>query len=185
MNARTVAHTGLLVALAACGSSTGPGITILKNDSYTTGTLTFAAGFSAGEAAAVRLGPVSTGFTVRKVRFIFGGAAPVDSFNLIISADAGTDNPGSVLYAHVYTVTPSNAAIQEIDVSAQNITVPANQMIRIAFFFKDAGVPSVAPDLDGLTADRNFVYAIGPGWTKAVTAGVTGDWIIRAEVVTN
>src|SRR5574341_1865250 len=146
--------------------------------------LTFAAGFTADDAAA-RLGPLSTGFTVRKVRFFFDGAAPADSVNLIISDDPGTDAPGNVLYAHVYTLTPSDVTIQEIDVSGQNITVAANQMIRIAVFFKSDGVPSVAPDLDGLTADRNFVYDGSTGWTKAVTAGVAGDWIIRAEVATN
>ena len=179
---RSMIRAGVLVTLAACGSSTGPNTQTLQNDAYTSGTLTFAAGFAAGEAAAARFGPLTTSLTIKKVRFLFGGAAPVDSVNLIISDDAGTDNPGAVLYAHVYTLTPSDAAFQEIDVSAQNITIAANAMFRIALFFKDTGVPSVAPDLNGITTARNFIYSAG--WSKAETLGVTGDWIIRAVVET-
>ena len=79
-------------------------------------------------------------------------------------------------------MTPSDAAFQENDVSAQNITIAANAMFRIALFFKDTGVPSVAPDLNGITTARNFIYSAG--WSKAETLGVTGDWIIRAVVET-
>ena len=185
MKTRKAAQAVVLVAAAACGS-TGPGSTILKNDNFSSGTLTFAGGFAAGEAAAVRLGPLSSAFTIMNVRLVFGGAAAVDSFNMIISNDVGTDAPGGTVYhAHVYTLTPSDAAMQEIDLSGAGIVVPANTMIRIALFFKDAGVPSVAPDLDGIVTARNFIYDGSLGWIKAETASVTGDWIIRAEVQTN
>ena len=78
---RSMIRAGVLVTLAACGSSTGPNTQTLQNDAYTSGTLTFAAGFAAGEAAAARFGPLTTSLTIKRVRFLFGGAAPVDSVN--------------------------------------------------------------------------------------------------------
>lgn len=45
------------------------------------------------------------------------------------------------------------------------------------------GLPSIARDSDGtIDANRNFVLAQGSGWIGAATLGITGDWVIRADV---
>jgi len=183
MKTSHAALSALFVAAAACGSSTGPTTSILKNDGYASGAPSFQNGFLTGDAAAVVLGPQSSGFTVKRVLFLFGGADTAETVTLTIYADAGTDNPGAVLSSHDYVVTPSNAALREIDVTAQNVVVDAGHSIRVALFFHHDALPCIAKDGDGITASRNYIYSAG--WLKAESAGVTGDFVIRAEVVTN
>ncbi len=175
--------TALFVTLAACESATGPTMSTLQNDGYVSGAVSFQSAFNAGEAGAVVLGPQSSAFTVRKIDFLFGGADTAEVITLTIYADAGTDNPGTVLYSHDYTLTPSNAAFQQIDLTTQNISVDAGQKIRVAVFLQHANLPSIAIDGNGISTGRNYIYSAG--WIKAETAGITGDWIIRAEIATN
>ena len=178
------ALAGVLVALASCSSATSaPTVSTLQNDGYVSGVVTFASGFVTGEGGAVVLGPQSKPFTVQDVRFMFGGADTVETITLTIYADVGNDSPGAVLYSHDYPLTPSNAAMQQLDLTAQHILVDAGQKIRVAVVLQHDGMPSFAKDGDGITTGRNYVYS--SGWTKAETLGITGDWIIRAQIVTN
>lgn len=175
----------VLVALTACGSSTSPPtVSTLQNDGYTGSGAVFQGGFVTGEAGAAVLGPQTKAFTLRKVLFLFGGAATAQTVTLTIYTDVGTDPPGASLYSHDYALTPSDAALQTIDLTAQNITVAAGQTIRVAVLFQHSGAPSIARDGDGITASRNFIFS-SPTWSKSETLGVTGDWIIRAEIATN
>ena len=184
MTPRFAVLAGTLVALGGCGSTTaGPTVSTLKNDGFVSGTVTYASGFVAGEAGAVVLGPQSKAFTIQDVMFMFGGADTVETITLTIYADAGNDNPGAVLYSHDYPLTPSDAALQDLDLTAQHIAVDAGQKIRVAVFLQHDGLPAFAKDGDGITTGRNYVYS--SGWTKAETLGITGDWIIRARIVTN
>jgi hypothetical protein len=169
------------IALAGCGSATGPTVSILKNDGYTSGVPTFLGAFLTGEAAAVVLGPVDKGSTIRSVEFFFGGSDTAKTVTLTIYADAGTDNPGSVLYSHDYQMTPYDVALQRIDLTAQHIVVDAGQKIRVAVFFQHDGFPGVAKDADGNTATRNYVYSSG-SWYKLESLGGDWDYIIRAEI---
>lgn len=172
----------LLIVLTACGSATGPTISFLKNDGYTSGAPTYFGGFVSGEAAAVVLGPSDKQFTIRSVEFFFGGGSDTArTITLTLYADGGTDTPGSVLYSHDYLVTPSDNALQRIDLTAQHIVVDAAQKIRVAVFFQHNDYPSVAKDGDGNTATRNYVYSSGT-WTRFETLGGNGDFIIRAEI---
>jgi len=175
--------TALFVTLAACESATGPTMSTLQNDDYVSGAVSFQGAMNSGEGGAVVLGPQSSAFTLRKVDFLFGGADTSEAITLTIYADAGTDNPGIVLYSHDYTLTPSDAAFQQVDLTAQNIVVDAGQKIRVAVLLQHDNLPSIAIDGNGITSGRNFIYSAG--WSKAETAGLPGDWIIRAEIATN
>ena len=171
----------LMIALTACGSATGPTISILKNDGFVSGAPAFQAGFSAGEGAAVVLGPETSAFAVRSVEFLFGGSDTAKTITLAIWVDLGHDTPGSELYSHDYLVTPSNSAFRQIDLTAQNITVASGQKIRVAIFVQHTGLPGVAKDGDGNTPTRNYVYSSST-WSPFESLGGDGDYIIRATI---
>jgi len=180
------ACAGLLsfALVLGCGSKDATGtISTLQIDDFTTGTPLFQPGFATGEAAAVRLGPQSAAFTVRKVLVLFGGGTATKTVTLTIYQDGDSTNPGAVLHNADYTLTASNAAIQEINVTLQNIHVAANQKIRVAVTFQHDGLPSVAVD-SGRTASRTLLKLNSVGWTTAEAVGLLGDFVIRAEIST-
>ena len=183
---RYVLASLVLVGLACGKDSTGaPTISTLQNDNFTSGGAapTFVAAFDSGEAAAVRLGPQGSAFTIRKVLFIFGGAVTAQTVTLTIYNDANTANPSTPLYDNDYALTPSDAAMQEIDLTGANIHVAAGQMIRVALAFHHVGLPSVAKD-GAITNTRNWMFINPGGWTAAETVGIDGDFIIRVEIST-
>ena len=178
----------LVLVCVACGSDStggGPTISTLQNDNFTSGGAapTFIAAFDSGEAAAVRLGPQGGAFTIRKVIFLFGGAVTGETVRLTIYNDPNTANPGTVLHDSTYAITPSDAAFQQIDLTAKNIHVAASQMIRVALAFNHVGLPSVAKDA-AITNTRNLVNLSPGGWTAAETVAIDGDFIIRLEIST-
>lgn len=184
MNTACAVLTGALVALAGCKSATGgPTVSTLKSDGYVSGSVSFQGGFLTGDAGATVLGPASSASTLKSVLFLYGGAAATDSITLTVYADAGNDAPGSVLYSHDYLLTASDAAFQQIDLTAQHIAVDAGHSIRVAVFFKHDGLPSLPLDGDGIVVGKSYIYTTG-GWIKNATAGVNDDWVIRAEIVT-
>jgi hypothetical protein len=159
-------------------------ISTLQNDNFTTGgTPSFQAGFQNGEAAAVRLGPQNAAFTVRKVIFFFGGDTATKTVTVTIYQDGDSLNPGTLLYSNDYLRKGASAALQEVDLTAQDIHVAAHQKIRVAITFHHDFLPGVATD-GALTAARNLAN-VGPGaWEAAETLGFGGDFIIRAEIST-
>ena len=175
----------LLVVLACSGSdSTGPTTSTLQNDDFSSGnTPAFQGGFVTGEAAAVRLGPPTSAFTIRHIQFLFGGATGSKTITLTIYQDAGALSPGTPIHTHDYALTASDAAMQDIDLTGDNVHVGANQTIRVAIAFQHDGLPGVAKD-GAITNGRNLVLANPGGWTAAETLGVNGDFIIRAEIST-
>jgi len=181
--------TGLMgVALAlACGSdATGSGapvISTLQNDDYASGSPSFQGGFVTGDAAAVRLGPQSLAYTLRKVVLLFGGDTATKTVTVTIYNDSGLTNPGGVLHSADYVLTGSNAAFREIVLTGLNLHIAANHQIRVAVAFQHDGLPSVALDT-ARTNGRNLVNVSGGGWTTAETLGLSGDFIIRAEIST-
>lgn len=182
MNLKTAALAGMVLA---CGGSdsTGPTNSTLQNDDYSSGTPAWQSGFVTGEAAAARLGPQSAGYTIRHVRFLYGGAAATDSITLTIYQDAGNTDPGSPIHSAGYQLTASDNGFQDIDLTGANLHVSANQTIRVAITFKHDGLPNVA--IDGArTAARNLVLASGLGWATSETLGINGDFIIRADIST-
>jgi hypothetical protein len=184
---------GVVLTAVGCGGSTpsdtsqaGAGVvSTLSNDGFTAGgAANYQAGFVAGEEAAATLGPVSRSFKVRKVQFLFGGGTGTRVVTLRILAETGAATPGVELYSGDYQVTASDTAFQEIDLAASNVTLPAGSL-RVSIRFQAGGLPSVAADA-AITSGRNWIYASGTpsAWFAASSLGVTGDWIMRAEVVT-
>jgi hypothetical protein len=177
-----------VLLLAACGGGSdvaaGGGVTsTLLNDGFSGAGAAFQGGFVSGEEAAVTLGPVDRSFKVTKVRLLFGGTAGVRTVTLRIYADAGTASPGTLLHSADFQITASDSAFQELDLSGANVTLPAGR-VRVSLRFTADGLPCVARDGDGtITAGRNWIET-GGTWSDASSLGVTGDWIIRAEVVT-
>jgi hypothetical protein len=177
---------GLALALACGSDSTGSGapvISTLQNDDFTSGSPSFQSGFMTGEAAAVRLGPQSQAYTIRKVLLLFGGDTATKTVTLTIYNDSGSTTPGAVVHSADYALTGSAAAFREIVLTSLNIHVAANQQIRVSVAFQHSGLPSVALDA-ARTAGRNLLNISGSGWTTAETVGLAGDFIIRAEIST-
>ena len=169
-----------IVALAAQAASAVE----LANDGYVDGgSAAFQVSFFGGEIAAVRLVPAQGPVTVERVRFLFGGAAVARDVVLHIWDDsAETLTPGAELYSGVHSVIGFDTGLQEINLSGQSIVVPGP--FRVGIEFVAAGLPSIARDDDGtVDASRNFVFVSGPGWIGAQSAGLAGDWVIRAVVV--
>jgi hypothetical protein len=187
LQARWTGLVGLALALACGSDSTGGGgapvISTLQNDDFSSGSPAFQSGFVTGEAAAVRLGPESQAYTIRKLLLLFGGDTATKTVTLTIYADGGSTNPGTVLHSADYSLTGSDAAFREIVLTSLNIHVAANQQVRVAVAFQHSGVPSVALDA-ARTTGRNLVNVSGSGWTTAETLGLAGDFIIRAEIST-
>jgi len=157
--------------------------TNLQIDGYTSGqNAGFQAGFVAGEVGAVRLTPPGPfPMKVKEVTLLFGGATGQVQIMLRIYDDAaGTLNPGTELFSNTYLVDASNAALQLIDLSAENILV--NGPFRVGIEMTQAGLPSIARDEDGnINGSLNFINSTS-GWAESQTFGLTGDWVIRAVV---
>jgi len=168
---------GLQIAspVAAAGAET------LKNDGWAPGqSMGIVGGFLAGDMVASRLVPSDTSeVQVTSVLFMFGGASGTHAITMTIWEDSGgTVTPGAALFSDSYQVTASDEAWQEIDLSAEDVTVSGT--FRVGIEFTHDGAPSVGYDDDGITPDRNFIYS--GGWYTAGAFGVPGDWIIRATV---
>ena len=175
----TLGLTGDWIIRAVVDAEPVVGEGLLANDGWVSGEAAFfQAGFVAGETAAVRLvpdGPCPCPIT--KVRFLFGGGAGSHDATLRIWDDAAlTVTPGSELYATTLQLTGSDEFMQEVDIGVAGVEVGGP--FRVGLEFTHAGLPAVARDDDGITADRNFIES--SGWAEASTLGVTGDWIIRA-----
>jgi MYXO-CTERM domain-containing protein len=155
----------------------------LQNDGFTSGgQAVFQSGFAPGEAGASRfVAPASTQ-QLLKVHFLFGGTDPsTRTITLQVWDDtAGTDAPGTQLYSADFQVTGSQTAMQEIDVTADNIMVP--MQFRVGLQFMDNMVQTIARDADGINASKNFI--LSGTWFKSNSLGLTGDWILRAVVTT-
>jgi hypothetical protein len=156
---------------------------LLANDGWVNGQVAaFQAGFAANEIAAARFVPAGPcPCTLDQIRLLFGGDAATESVILRVWDDAAlADAPGALLYSDTIQLTGSDDFLQELDLTVAGITVSGP--FRVGVEFQHAGLPSVARDVDGITADRNFVQTAGTGWVEASTLGVTGDWILRAIV---
>lgn len=157
----------------------------LKNDSFQDGTLVaFHGGFVSGEVGASRFVAPSAGLQLLRVQFLFGydippQPVPTISITLKVYDDsAGTVAPGGELFSGDFTVTPSNMAMQEINLATDNVMLPMK--FRVGIMVQHSGPPSIADDRGGQMASANFIYAIPPnGWVASIA---NGDWIIRAFV---
>jgi hypothetical protein len=165
---------------------------LLQNDSWVDADLLgFQEGFVADERAAVTLGPLAAPAQLHRVYFFFGP----DDGNLfdvtltIYEDDGSSAAPGAVLYSGDYVLIGAASYMQVIDLSAENLMLPAGHF-RIALTFHHDGAPSVARDADlTIQAGRNWIYGINPlvdpinpAWYDSAAFLVPGDWVIRALV---
>jgi hypothetical protein len=156
---------------------------LLANDGWVDGQpVAFQAGFEPGEIAAARFVPGEPcPCSLDRIRLLFGGSAATENVVLRVWDDAALgDAPGAELYSDTIQLTGSDEFMQELDLTAAGITVDGP--FRVGLEFQHTGLPSVARDADGISADRNFVRANGVGWAEASIFGVSGDWIVRVVI---
>jgi len=167
----------------------------LCNDDFVAGSNAgFQDGFTADEAAAVRIAPPADGypFTIEKIQLLYGGAEPGDGFNVnfTIFDDDGTSAlgedgfPGTVLGEQPAGLLSADDGVNETPLDTP--VVVNDGFVWVAIFLGRAGLPSVARDEGGLdAAESNAIFAPGSGgWLTSETFGLQGDWIIRAVVDT-
>jgi hypothetical protein len=177
--AATLGLTGDWIIRAVLADDTAGG-EVVNNDTWIPGqAVNFQGGFVAGETAAARFVPVGPcPCDLDQIRFLFGGDPGTESIILHVWDDSAlTDAPGAEIYSASIQLTASDFFLQELDLTVAGITV--NGPFRVGFEFQHTGLPSVASDGDGITADRNFIDDAGMGWVEASTRGVTGDWVLR------
>jgi FlgD Ig-like domain len=183
-NGSGVINGASITNVAAVCTGTGTSTT-LQNDSWAEGqNANFQSGFLGGEMAASRfVPPVSGAQPLNNVHFLFGGDTSLQTVTLHIWQDAGgTEIPGTEIFTADYLLAGSNDVWQELDLSAEGIQIDGT--FRVGIEFQHAGLPSVARDNDGITADRNFIFTSTAQWFESSLLGLTGDWIIRASVGT-
>jgi hypothetical protein len=179
-----------LAAVALVCSPLGAVEKTLQNDSFTgIGDLVCVPGFAVEEIGAARFtaAPSDYPFTVERVQVLLcPDGPPVDLVLKIWSDDGSSVNPGTLLWEEIVTFTPSTAFLNEVDLSLDDVTI-ASGSVRVGIEFLFAGSPpGLARDLDGITPQANFVYAIPPGsWYFAEQLGVSGDWILRVVIDAN
>ncbi len=181
-------HRGVVViALVAGLAAPAQAVEIeLKNDGFADGgTVLFQGGFAAGEIGASRLTPPAGGpYPVKKIRFMFGGAADVVNVRLHIWVDTGLTDPGTEIFTKEYTVLGADDAIQEIDVSTEGVNVTGPFRVGIEVMHSD--YPGLGRDNDGTAAGRNFIFGCFfppcPNTWNDASIVVPGDWIIRAVI---
>ena len=160
-------------------------IVLLQNDGFVDGaSVGFQQGFAAGEQGAVTLGPVADSFQLNNVQLLFGPSGGAQTVTLRIFQDTGSPQPGPELFSGDFQLMPAPDSTQILDLSGEGLILGPG-LFRVSIEFQHTGLPSIARDDDGTnTSGRNWINAQGIGWIASGTLGVSGDWIIRAEVNT-
>jgi len=150
-------------------------------------------GFAAGESAAVWLNSPCDGSIVAVQVFwrsLFGGE-PQTAEDSITIFNGGTfpfpGGPLELLEAPLLTdgVLNEYRYLDKQQTIPIDVPVARDQVFVVSFkFFNDPGVfgPSIVTDTNGCQSGKNAIDAIGPGWINACSAGVSGDFVIRAVV---
>jgi len=130
----------------------------LSNDSFSgIGSVTCQVGFLEGESAAVKLTADSGDYPyqILKVRMHICPASTAGHVTLRISEDnTGTVLPGPIIYEEIVQVTGSDDALNEVDLSANNIFVDSGSVRVELEWFQDSP-PGVSNDLDGFVPNAN------------------------------
>jgi hypothetical protein len=184
---------GLLVGLILVGAAPArAAVKELANDSFTgTGTVHCQLGFVETESAAVKLtaDPGDYPYQILKARMLICPASTTGFVSFRIYEDnTGTVLPGPLLYEEIVQVFGSDDALNELDLSANNIIITGGS-VRIELEWMQNPGPAIANDADWYVSNVNYIYAWidPPGiyqWFYAEDLGVTGDWIIRLEIET-
>lgn len=181
---------GLLLTITLAGvAPSEAAIKELSNDGFAgIGAVSCQVGFLEGESGAAKLtaDPGDYPYQVKKVRMLVCPASTSGFVILRIYEDnTGTVLPGTLIYEEIVQVTGSDDALNEVDLSANNITI-ASGSVRVELEWFQNSPPGLANDLDGIVPNVNYIYANPPGaWFYNEQLGLFGDWIIRMEVETN
>ncbi len=170
----------------------------LRNDSLSDfGNAAIVWGFAPGEKAASWLtSPCSGNLVAVQVfwRSPSGTSATVIGSAIEIFRGGSFPQVGALADVIVGPVLTDNALnewrfLDENNTLPLSVPVEANETVVVAFGFAEAPQagtdPSVVRDTDGITPNRNAIYAdIGGSfaWMSAGLLGVSGDWLIRAVV---
>jgi hypothetical protein len=167
------------------GGGTPAGSRILQNDGFTPGgRVAFIDGLKTGDEVAVVLGPVDRPFQVTKIAFLCGGSTGTGILTMKLSQDTGGASPGAPLFTESYQLQGADTAIQEIELTGQVPSIPAGGSVRVSFQFQHTGFPSIGYDPTGsAVSKRNWVSKSG-AWSDFGAAGIPGNGIVRATVVT-
>lgn len=164
-----------------------------KNDSITQGgSGAVQAGFVKNEiAASVFTVPAADGVVfIREVRVVIQNALGLNTGRKcsVHIYSAGGPNPGIPRYSSpILTFLPGEDII---DVSVAKLEYSAGQTFSVGVKFEEdaglTGLTSVVTDTNGIQSGKNLIYTIPPSaWQPAESAGITGDFAIRAVVTTN
>ncbi|HTR51154.1 MAG TPA: hypothetical protein VMJ10_10645 [Kofleriaceae bacterium] len=176
-----------LLCLALVATSASADVT-LQNDNFQNGDIAgFEAGFGLNDVGASRFLAPDAGRQLLKVQVIFGpddDSNPPATYPMTLEVyddSAGTAVPGASVYDADYSLVASSTALQEIDLSSDNVTVP--QQFRVGLVFQHGGSPGLARDSDTSHASMNYIYDEPSNtWATAQTFHVEGNWIFRAVV---
>jgi uncharacterized repeat protein (TIGR01451 family) len=195
MAVRTAIALGLTLALAG---QAGANEVTLQNDSLADfGAAVIVYGFVEGERAASWLTSPCDGQLVAAQVFWTsptGTQAAVVGSAIYVYRNGSFPNPGAIA-AEIDGPVLNDGVLNEWRYLDENNSIPlsvpvtSGETVVVAFEFAEAPeagqTPSVVRDTDGITANRNALYAsLGTtfAWFNASTLGVSGDWVIRAVV---
>jgi uncharacterized repeat protein (TIGR01451 family) len=188
----------LPVGIALAMSAAANEVTVQNDSLDDGGSGTIQAGFVASEKAASWLTTPCDGNIVAVQIFwesLFGGAPLSLEDSIEIYRGGAFPVPGD-LAQQINGPALNDGVLNEFRYLDENQTMPlvvpvtANETFIVALTFAEAPDPSVGPsvvnDSDGIEPNRNAIYAsVGGGefqWISNSSAGVQGDWVIRAVV---
>jgi hypothetical protein len=159
-------------------------VTVLQNDSYTSGSFTCVQGFAENDTMAVKLtaAPATYPYKIDRIRVLAcGGEA---AYGVSIWQDTGGVNPGPALWqsADTYLMGASDAFYEVVPtspvvVTAGTVRVGLTQLQSFSF------LPGFGRD-NAITLQRNLIQDTGT-WDYAENFGVSGDFVLRLLVVSD
>jgi hypothetical protein len=135
----------------------------LQNDGFMSGgTAGFQGGFVSGEAGASRFHAPDAGRQVFKVHLLFGGGSTASEMVTLKVWDdsAMTDAPGAELESADFMLTGSDVAMQELDITVDNVIVP--QVFRVGIVFSHDGAPPITTSWRRASAGRSRRHSGSP-----------------------
>ena len=164
------------------GSGTSAGTRILQNDGFTLGgRVAFIDGLKTGDEVAVVLGPVDR--PVTKIAFLCGGSTGTGILTMKLSRDTGGPSPEHLCSRKAINFRGGTGDPGDRDAAAVG-SIPAGGSVRVSFQFQRAGFPSIGYDPAGSAVPkRNWVSRSG-AWSDFGAAGILGNGIVHATVVT-
>lgn len=192
-------RTAFAILLAsALSAQAGAAEVTIQNDSVSNfGAAVIVWGFVPGERAASWLtSPCDGSLVATQILWQSptGTEANVIGSAIYVHRSGTFPNPGTIA-AEIDGPVLTDGVLNEWRYLDENNSVPLNvpvtsgETVVVAFEFSEEPTPNESPsvvrDTDGITANRNTIYADLGGsfaWFNASTLGVSGDWVIRAVV---